>query len=160
MNEKSQKAKAFFLEGYGCGQAVLMAFAEEIGLPLETAVRIGAPLGGGVGRMREICGCVSAMAIVAGLKNAVLDPKDLKAKEALYKFVQSLAEDFKKETGSVVCRELLGLPSKNPSAPTPEPRTQQYYKKRPCPEMVSLAAEILENRFSSQNPQGANHEKE
>lgn len=155
MSDKSQKAKSFFLEGYGCGQAVLMAFAEELGISLETAVRIGAPLGGGVGRMREVCGCVNAMAIAAGLKHTVLDPKDLKAKEALYKFVQSLAEDFKKETGSIVCRELLGLTDKKPSAPTPDPRTQQYYKKRPCPEMVALAAEILEKRISSIQTQGS-----
>lgn len=151
MNDKAKRAKELFLEGYGCAQSVLLAFQEEININKDTAVLIASSFGGGMGRLREVCGCVSGMFMAAGLKKGPLNPKDLKAKEEHYRLIQSLAEDFKKETGSIICRELLGLPANSKSAPAPQPRTQEYYKKRPCPDMVALAAGILERRLFSEN---------
>ncbi|WP_428047064.1 C-GCAxxG-C-C family protein [Candidatus Proelusimicrobium excrementi] len=149
MNDKAKRAKELFLEGYGCAQSVLLAFREELNIDKDTAVLIASSFGGGMGRLREVCGCVSGMFMVAGLKKGPLNPKDFKAKEGHYRLIQSLAEDFKKETGSIICRELLGLPANSKSAPAPQPRTQEYYKKRPCPDMVALAADILEKRLFS-----------
>lgn len=151
MEDKSKRAKELFLEGYGCAQAVLLAFREKLNIDKETAVLIASSFGGGMGRLREVCGSVSGMFMVAGLKNGSLNPKDFKAKEEHYRLIQSLAEDFKKETGSIICRELLGLPANSKSAPVPQPRTAEYYKKRPCPDMVALAAGILQKRLFSKD---------
>lgn len=151
MTDKSKYAKELFLDGYGCAQAVLLAFQEELNINKETAQLIASSFGGGMGRMREVCGCASGMFMVAGLKCGPLDHKDLKAKEEHYRLIQLLAEDFKKETGSLICRELLGISNKAPSDPAPQPRTPQYYKKRPCADMVALAAEILQKRLFKEN---------
>ncbi|MBR5608752.1 MAG: C_GCAxxG_C_C family protein [Elusimicrobiaceae bacterium] len=140
---KKEKATALFKEGHNCSQAVLLAFAEDLGLDPVTAVKIATPFGGGMGRMREVCGAFSGLLMAAGLKYASADPKDQKAKAEHYALVQKLAEEFKKQNGSIICRELLGL--NGPQDPTPQPRTQQYYQKRPCADMVGSAAEILEN---------------
>ena len=140
---KKEKAIALFKEGHNCSQAVLLAFAEDLGLDPVTAIKIATPFGGGMGRMREVCGAFSGLLMVAGLKYASADPKDPKAKAEHYALVQKLAEEFKKQNGSIICRELLGLTA--PQDPTPEPRTQQYYQKRPCADMVGSATEILEN---------------
>lgn len=151
MTDKAKRAKEFFLEGYGCAQAVLLAFQEELNINKETAVLIASSFGGGMGRLREVCGCVSGMFMIAGLKRGPLNPKDLKAKEEHYRLIQSLAEDFKRETGSIICREMLGLAPNHKSAPAPQPRTEQYYKKRPCPDLVALAAGIIEKKLFGEN---------
>ena len=151
MSDKSKYAKELFLDGYGCAQAVLLAFQEELNISEETAKLIASSFGGGMGRMREVCGCASGMFMVAGLKRGPADHKDLKAKEEHYRLIQLLAEDFKKETGSLICRELLGLSPKTVSEPAPQPRTAQYYKKRPCADMVALAAGILQKRLFEEN---------
>ncbi len=145
MNKK-EKAIALFKDGYNCSQAVLLAFAEELGLDEKTALKLATPFGGGMGRLREVCGAFSGLLMVAGLKYAPADPKDQKAKAAHYALVQQLAEAFKKQNGSIICRELLGV--NGAQAPVPQKRTEQYYKKRPCAEMVGSAAEILEKLLS------------
>ncbi|MBR3603911.1 MAG: C_GCAxxG_C_C family protein [Elusimicrobiaceae bacterium] len=144
---KKEKATALFKEGYNCSQAVLLAFAEDLGLDPNTAQKIATPFGGGMGRMREVCGAFSGLLMVLGVKYASNDPKDQKAKAEHYALVQKMAEEFKKQNGSIICRELLGL--SGPQEPTPQPRTPQYYQKRPCADMVGSAAEILENLFNS-----------
>lgn len=132
-----------FKSGYNCAQSVAGAFSEEMNMPLNEVLMISSPFGGGMGRMREVCGAVSGMFIVLGkLKGSnTTDPEE---KKKIYEEVQILAERFKKETGSIVCKELLGL-EKITKDPTPEDRTETYYKKRPCVEMVGLACEILED---------------
>ncbi len=140
---RREKAKAYFLEGYNCAQSVLLAFHEELDLDKETASRMASSFGGGMGRLREVCGAVSGMFLAAGLYCGYSDPKDTDGKKAQYQLVQALAKDFRDKNGSIVCRELLGLDHKT-DAPTPSARTAEYYKKRPCAELVADAAEILE----------------
>ncbi len=144
MSDKGETAKQLFLEGYNCSQSVLGAFADELGLDRETAMRLASSFGGGMGRLREVCGAVSGMFLVAGLKYGYSDPHDKTAKTKHYKRVQDLAAAFRGENGSIVCRELLHLPG-GPESPAPAERTAEYYKKRPCAELVKCAAEIMEN---------------
>lgn len=145
---KKEKAMSLFKEGYNCSQSVFGAFAEELGLDFETAVKISSSFGGGMGRMREVCGAVSGMFMAAGMKCGYSSPKDTQAKMNHYKLIQDLASEFKKNNGSIVCRELLGLEGKDNNY-IPSERTKEYYKKRPCAELVGEAAEILENYFES-----------
>lgn len=143
MNSKSERAVELFKEGYNCSQAVLGAYCEEAGIDIKTALMLTSPFGGGIGRLREVCGAASAMFMIAGLKYGCVDPKDMKAKEEHYKLVQKLVEQFKEINGSIICRELLGLDIVH-DKPTPEKRTAGYYKKRPCVEIVRSAAEIID----------------
>ena len=145
-----EKAKQLFMEGYNCSQAVLGAFYKECGIDFETAMKMASSFGGGMGRLREVCGAVSGMFMVAGLIYGYDDPKGQAEKKAHYERIQQLAEEFRKENGSIVCRELLGLVEKK-SEPTPEVRSAEYYQKRPCPEMVKMAAEIME-QYICNNP--------
>ncbi len=142
--DKSEKAKALFMEGANCAQAVCGAFAAECGISEEHALVISSGFGGGVGRMREVCGAVSGMVLVLNMIYGSGDLKDKSAKDGQYARIQEVAEAFKKECGSIVCRELLGLEKKASTPPESEARTPEYYKKRPCADMVALAAEILE----------------
>ena len=142
MNSYSDKAKALFREGYNCSQAVLLAFAEELGLDDETALKVASPFGGGMGRLREVCGAVSGMFMIIGLIDGYTSPKDRDSKTALYARVQELAQKFREENGSIVCRELLGT-GKERESPVPEARTAKYYQKRPCEELVGNAADIV-----------------
>lgn len=148
--EYGEKAKELFMEGYNCSQAVLGAFCEECGMDFETAMRMSSSFGGGMGRLREVCGAVSGMFMVAGLMYGYDDPKAQEEKKLHYERIQQLAKAFQEETGSIICRELLGLSEKK-SEPTPEQRTEKYYKKRPCPEMVKLAAQIMA-QYMKENP--------
>ena len=130
-----EKAEALFLDGCNCSQAVFTAFADEFGLDEELAKRLSCGLGGGVGRMREVCGAVSAAAMVIGMR---LGPDKMKA----YPVIQEFCAKFKAEAGSIVCRELLeGTGATQGGAP--EARTPAYYAKRPCVELVRLAASLL-----------------
>ena len=140
-NDYAERAKALFCGGYNCAQAVLCAFADVTHLPMETAARLASGFGGGIGRMREVCGAVSGAVMALGLVCGYDDPKDTQAKAAHYARVQEFARRFREQTGSVVCRELLqGVPTAPGSAP--EARTAAYYRKRPCAELVALSAGI------------------
>ncbi|MBO5373628.1 MAG: C_GCAxxG_C_C family protein [Lachnospiraceae bacterium] len=147
---KKQRAKELFLEGYNCAQAVAGAYANEMGMELKTVVKAVSSFGGGMGRMREVCGAVSGMFFVVGVLSGYDDPKDTVSKKEHYERIQYLAGKFKEQTGSIVCRELLGLEGKD-NNPTPSERTKEYYKKRPCVEMVGIAAEILEEYLACQH---------
>ncbi|MGN1419918.1 MAG: C-GCAxxG-C-C family protein [Eubacterium sp.] len=141
MNKK-EYAESLFKSGYNCSQSVAVAFAEETGLDKELVARLTVGFGGGVGRMREVCGAVSGMAfVISALYN--------EDKGNIYKRVQEVANEFRKENGSVVCRELLGLSINGADSPVPEPRTDAYYKKRPCVELVGMSADILEGYIKS-----------
>ena len=144
---KSQLAKEYFLNGANCAQAVLCAFAEECKLDETSAMRLASGFGGGMGRMREVCGAVSGMILVANILRGNTDPKDKAAKDAHYALIQHLAEKFREQNGSIICRELLNLEGHGPDAPVSEARTGEYYKKRPCAELVVLAAGIVETEL-------------
>ncbi len=147
---KGQIAERYFKEGYNCAQAVVLAFIDEIGMEREAALRLSSPFGGGMGRLREVCGAVSGMWIVLGCLKGYSEPGNNKIKMELYSTVQMLAEKVKRVNGSIVCRELLSLPS-GPDDPVPEKRTEGYYKKRPCGLIVANVAEILEEYLSGVN---------
>lgn len=136
-----EKAKQLFLNGCNCSQAVFCAWADELGLDEKTAMKISCGLGGGVGRLREVCGAVSGAAMVISMLFSGEDGRD---KATVYGLIQDFAQRFKAETGSVICRVMLGLDESAPMSPVPESRTESYYKKRPCAELVSLAAQKLE----------------
>lgn len=148
---KGDIAKQNFLNGYNCSQAVLLAFCEDFGLEKETALKISEPFGGGMGRMREVCGTVTGMFMVLGLAMGNSDAKDGSTKKNVYKSVQELAEKFKQDNGSIICRELLGLQKANKESYVPSERTTEYYKKRPCPELCKYAADILEEYLKEEN---------
>lgn len=140
---KSHKAIKLFHSGLNCAQATFVAFCEETGMDRETALRISSSFGGGIGRLREVCGAISGIAMAAGMLYGNYDPLDQDAKMRHYAFIQGLAEKFRQENGTLICRELLDLPS-GPDHPKPEARTDAYYQNRPCAEYVGCAAAILD----------------
>jgi len=133
--DRVEKAEALFRSGCNCSQAVFAAFADEFGLDEDLAKKVSCGLGGGVGRLREVCGAVSGAAMVLGMRAGG-------DKAAAYPEIQAFAAAFKAETGSIVCRELLAGAGVT-SGGGPEPRTPAYYRKRPCVELVKLAARLL-----------------
>lgn len=139
-----EKAKELFIEGYNCAQSVFVAFQDEMNIDRETALKLSSSFGGGMGRLREVCGAVSGMFMVAGVLYGYDDPKDKEEKAKHYARIQELANEFSKQNKSIVCRELLGLDKKTDS-PIPSERTKEYYDKRPCVELVGQAAKIIEN---------------
>lgn len=141
---RGEKAADLFEEGYNCAQAVFLAYADKLDMDRETAAKLASSFGGGMGRMREVCGAVSGMFMVAGVLYGYDDPKAFEEKKEHYARIQELAAKFKEENGSIVCRELLGLEA-GADNPTPSVRTAEYYKKRPCKELVAMAADILES---------------
>lgn len=141
MTDHSIYAAELFMKGYNCAQAVMVAFCDMTGLEEGYAAKMVSSFGGGMGRLREVCGAVSGMLAVAGILYGYDDPQDDAAKKAHYALVQELAGKFREQAGSIVCRELLKNP---PSDPKPSPRTEEYYKQRPCARFVYLAAQILD----------------
>lgn len=142
----SQRAVDNFKSGYNCAQSVFLAFAEDFGFDKETALKVSSSFGGGMGRLREVCGAVSSMFAIAGLKKGYTSPNDDELKAKHYELIQSLAEKFKSKYGTIICRELLELPE-GADSPIPSKRTEQYYKERPCEEFVRLASEIIEQEL-------------
>lgn len=142
IEKRAERAVELFKQGFNCSQAVFAACADIYGIEDEAlALRLAASFGGGTGRMRMTCGAANGMFMLAGLHNGSVTPHDNEGKMANYAFVQQLAGDFKAKYGSLVCAELLGLAPK-PQDPKPEERTQQYYEKRPCSEMVAESVRI------------------
>ena len=139
----AEKAAELFAQGYNCAQAVFAAFCDVTGMDTETALLISSSFGGGIGRMREICGSCSSMFITAGLLYGYTSPNADKSKGEHYKRIQELASEFKSVHGTIICRELLKTLKVN-NSPVPEPRTEHYYKVRPCIRFVRTAAEILD----------------
>lgn len=142
----AKKAEALFMEGYNCSQSVFLAFEDLYHLDRQTAAMLSSSFGGGLGRMREVCGCVLGMALAAGILKGYSSPKAREEKADHYKLIQELAYEYKKENGSYICRELLSGVN-NDTNPTPEARTAEYYKKRPCPKLCAMAAAILEEKL-------------
>ncbi len=149
--ERGNLARENFLAGYGCAQAVLLAFSDVTGLDRTTAAAMASSFGGGMGRMREVCGAVSAALMVLGVAEGYTDPQDTAGKSAHYARVRDFAERFKArctrdgKCGSIVCRELLaGAHVSHEAGGEAEVRTAEYYRKRPCPELCAIAATVLQ----------------
>ena len=146
---RPEKAKQLFTSGYNCSQAVVGAFIDDFAIDFDAAMKLSSSFGGGMGRMREVCGAVSGAFMIAGLKCGYCDPCDKAAKSAHYALIQKIAADFKQQNGSIICRELLegvGCNGKCQGS-VPEDRTAAYYKKRPCAELVYIAAKIVEDEI-------------
>ena len=150
IEERVEKARRLFKEGgYNCCQAVVLAYNDLFGMDDATAAAIASGFGGGMGRMREVCGSVSGMTLLAGFISPASDPTVKADRTANYALVQELAGEFRKKNGSIICKELLGLvpmgSSQSVPAESPEPsdRTAEYYKKRPCEELVGISARIV-----------------
>lgn len=152
MSEKTRGDKAYelFMSGYNCSQAVAGAFTDVLGMDMDTVAKLAGGFGGGMGRLREVCGTFSGIVMVVSMLYGYSDPKDNATKTELYTRIQELAEQFRRDNGSIICKELLGL-SKPEGSPVPEQRTSEYYKKRPCPELCRYAADILE-RYIQDHP--------
>lgn len=147
------RAEEYFKAGYNCAQAVVMAFDDVMGMSQEDLAKMIAPFGGGMGRMREVCGTVSGMAFVAGAIAPSADPKNLEERKNNYALVQHFAEEFRRENGDIVCRRLLGLEpiEERKETPMPSERTAEYYRKRPCSEYVGCAARIVAEYLNSKS---------
>ena len=139
--DHGMKAAELFLNGYNCAQAVAVAFCDVTGLDEKTAARTVSAFGGGMGRLREVCGAVSGMFFVLSYLYGYDTPGDDDIKKQLYSRVQQLAGEFRESCGSIICREILENPSTDP---TPSPRTAEYYAKRPCARMVKTAADLMD----------------
>ena len=142
---RKEKAMAYFRQGYNCAQAVVLAFADLTDMDEATLSRMSCSFGGGMGRLREVCGTVTGMFLVTGLLRGYDGAETGEVKAAHSARIQALAKEFERQNGSIVCRELLALRQKHRDDPTPEARTEAYYAGRPCAELVGSAAEILEN---------------
>ena len=142
----ADKACKNFREGYNCAQAVFLAFSDVTGFDKETSLKLSSSFGGGMGRLREVCGTVSSMFMIAGLLRGYTAPNNDEIKGTHYALIQELGKEFQSKCGSIICRELLGLPE-GADLPEPSKRTEQYYKERPCENCIRIAAEIIENRL-------------
>ena len=152
---RSQTAIDLFNSGYNCAQSIVGAFSDVLGLSLTQAVKLASSFGGGLSRMREVCGTVSGMAIIIGILYGYSEPTDFNGKKWQYSLVQSLANEFKNQYGTVNCRELLGELGKD-STPDPTPRTPEYYCKRPCGRFIYTMAEIVDRCIAENPPQSIN----
>ena len=155
----AERAKELFYAGYNCAQSVFCAFSDVTGVDLPTSARLASSFGGGLGRLREVCGCVSGAAMVLGAVKGYDDPEDREAKKEHYARVREFARHFRESEGSIICRELLegSALGRDKNAPVetggdPEERTAEYYKKRPCPDLVYRAAAILDEMLTEGFP--------
>lgn len=156
IEERARKAKQNFLDGYNCCQSVMLAFSDVFEADELTLSTIASGFGGGLARMREVCGTVSAIGMAAGFISPAVHPKNMEERTANYALVQELAGEFRKENGSIICAELLGLrPKKEIESPAPSERTEEYYRKRPCPELVACSARIIARKLLSMQDTGA-----
>ena len=152
MTNHAQLAKELFLKGYNCAQAVACAFSDVTGYDVDTSARMASSFGGGLGRLRETCGVVSAAALVLGIVKGYDDPADYGAKKRHYALVREFADRFKEKNASISCRELLTRAGLQPeSGGEPEPRSEEFYLKRPCPRLAYDAARILDEMLR-ENP--------
>ncbi len=172
--EAYKRAKENFLSGLNCTQSVVKVFAEELGFDAQMMLRLAQPLGGGMCRMREVCGTVSGMMLCLGMLKGTSDA-DKTSKDTVYADGQKLAACFREENGSIICRELLGLvpmgtsekllkegeaDSHEVSSPVSEARTSEYYKKRPCAELCGVAAKIFAEFLNSHSSQSNQEQKQ
>lgn len=140
---RADRAEELFRQGYNCSQSVFAAFADVVGMSVEEAAKLASPFGAGFGKLREVCGAVSGMTMVAGKLCGYDDPADAEGKKALYRLIQNMCAEFEAQKGTIICRELLGL-EKGEDIGEPSVRTEEYYRSRPCIGACRTAAEIAE----------------
>ena len=166
LEQRIQRAVELFMQGYGCCQSVLCAFADRYGMDEETALKVSAGFGGGVGRMRMMCGTVSALVILAGMEKGQTRGDDREGKAACYQLVRELLETFRQRNGSIICAELLQMNGVKAETSTSQPdeRNAEYYRVRPCARKVESAArvfaEYLSNRNNQNNQSNQNNQKQ
>lgn len=153
--DHADKACELFAGGLNCAQAVFGAFSDVTGMDYDLALRLSSSFGGGMGRMREVCGTCSAMFMVAGILYGLGESYSHEEKTEHYKRIQELAARFKEKHSTIICGELLKGLSVT-STPEPEKRTEQYYKVRPCMRFVRTAAEILDSYIAEKTPECLN----
>lgn len=146
MNTNYKKAVNYFKQGYNCAQSVFLTYCEEFGIDRILALKLSSSFGGGMGKLREVCGAVSAMFAVAGLKYGYTENNDDEIKEKHYTLIQKLSKEFKKEHKTIICKELLELNEKEFS-PIPSKRTEEYYKIRPCEKFIKSACQIIDKNL-------------
>lgn len=146
--KNSEIAKEYFESGYNCAQSVFLTYAHEFGIEKEVALKLSSSFGGGMGRLREVCGAVSAMFMIAGLKYGYTENNNDEVKAKHYELIQSLAQKFKDVHGSIICRELLGVEDEKVSH-IPSVRTEKYYKERPCANFIATVCEVLDRMLMS-----------
>lgn len=143
----SQIAANYFNNGYNCAQSVFLTYAKDFGITEDMALKLSSSFGGGMGRLREVCGAVSAMFMVAGLAKGYTEPNNDTLKAEHYKRIQELTKQFKEKHGTIICRELLGETDGKDSSFVPSKRTAEYYTKRPCEQFIKDACEILDEKI-------------
>ena len=148
---RREAAMANFLKGYNCSQALALTFADLVPIDENTLLKMASSFGGGMGRLREVCGSVSGMFMIAGLLYGYDGPETGEVKTEHYARIQELAKRFEEKHGTIICREMLGLSVRH-DTPVPEARTKEYYQKRPCAEIIGDAAEILEQFIIIRHP--------
>lgn len=144
--KKSEIAVNNFKKGYNCAQSVFLTFAKDFGFDDETSLKLSSSFGGGMGRLREVCGAVTAMFAIAGLKEGYATPDNDEIKAKHYEYIQTLANKFKSKFGTIICRELLDLPQ-GADNPIPSKRTDEYYQTRPCEEFIRFVSEVIEQEI-------------
>ena len=150
IDERDALARGYFRDGYNCCQSVLLAFKDVIGLPQETIASLSAGFGGGMGRLREVCGAMSAAVFMAGVITPSSDPSNHAERTANYALVQQFAASFKEAQGSIICRELLGIRASHKDSAEPSHRDTQYYTTRPCERIVGESARMIARQISAQ----------
>ena len=143
---RADRAEELFRQGYNCGQSVFAAFADVLGMTVEEAAKIASPFGAGFGKLREVCGAVSGMTLVAGYLKGYSDPADYESKKEVYALIRKMCAEFEDSQGSIICRELLGL-KKGEDTAEPAVRTEEYYRSRPGIGACRTAAEIVEKEI-------------
>lgn len=153
LEDRVQRAVELFMRGYGCCQSVVAAFADLYGFSERQALLVGAGFGGGVGRMRMMCGAVSGLVVLTGMKEGQTEGDDREGKAHCYKVVQQLLARSKEENGSLICAELLGIKGDVPMGNfVPDERNAEYYRKRPCAAKVESAARIFAQYLDEEQP--------
>ena len=147
IDDRDRMAREYFRDGYNCCQSVLLAFQDVIDLPKERIASLSAGFGGGMGRLREVCGAMSAAVFMAGVAVPSSDPANHAERTANYALVQEFASRFREEQGSIICREILGIRSTQKESPAPSERTTVWYTSRPCERIVGACARMIAERL-------------
>ena len=142
MKDYSKIAVENFENGYNCAQSVFLSYVQDFGIDKEMALKLSSSFGGGMGRLREVCGAVTAMFAIAGLQKGYTSNDDDEVKAKHYELIQKLADEFKKEHNTIICRELLEL-NEQVSSPIPSKRTEEYYQERPCARFIETACKLI-----------------
>ena len=149
MSKYEEIAVDNFKQGYNCAQSVLLAFADELGLDCDLAIKLGSSFGGGMGRLREVCGAISSMFMIAGIVKGYTSPNNDLEKEKHYRLIQDLADKFKNEFGTINCAQLLNLDNSDKFSPIPSKRTEIYYNERPCEKFIAFVSKLINDEILS-----------